>query len=35
MVVDLEQFCEVPWLPEVERGYVRAVVEPMSEEEVK
>jgi hypothetical protein len=35
MVVDLEQFCAVPELPEVERGYVRAAVEPMSEEEVR
>jgi hypothetical protein len=35
MVVDLEQFCAVSWLPEVDRGYVRAVVEPMSEEEVR
>jgi hypothetical protein len=35
MVVDLEQFCAVPELPEVERGYVRSVVEPMSEEEVR
>jgi hypothetical protein len=35
MVVDLEQFCAAPELPEVERGYVRAVVEPMSEEEVR
>jgi hypothetical protein len=35
MVVDLEQFCAAPWLPEVERGYVWGVVEPMSEEEVK
>jgi hypothetical protein len=35
MVVDLEQFCADPELPEVERGYVRAVVEPMSEEEVR
>jgi hypothetical protein len=35
MVVDLEQFCAAPWLPEVERGYVRAAVEPMSEEEVR
>ena len=26
MVVDLEQFCAAPELPEVERGYVRAVV---------
>ncbi len=35
MVVDLEQFCAAPELPEVERGYVRsAVVEPMSEEQV-
>ncbi len=34
MVVDLEQFCAAPELPEVERGYVRAV-EPMSEEEVR
>jgi hypothetical protein len=35
MVVDLEQFCEAPELPEVERGYVRSVVEPMSEEDVR
>jgi hypothetical protein len=35
MVVDLEQFCAAPELPEVERGYVRSVVEPMSEEEVR
>jgi hypothetical protein len=35
MVVDLEQFCEAPWLPEVERGYVRSVVEPISEEEMR
>jgi hypothetical protein len=35
MVVDLEQFCAAPELPEFERGYVRAVVEPMSEEEVR
>jgi hypothetical protein len=35
MVVDLEQFCKAPGLPEVERGYVRSVVEPMSEEEVR
>jgi hypothetical protein len=35
MVVDLDQFCAAPELPEVERGYVRSVVEPMSEEEVK
>jgi hypothetical protein len=35
MVVDLEQFCAAPELPEVERSYVRAVVEPMSEEEVR
>jgi hypothetical protein len=36
MVVDLEQFCAAPGLPEVERGFVRsAVVEPMSEEEVR
>jgi hypothetical protein len=35
MVVDLEQFCAAPWLPEVERGYVRAVVEPISEEEMR
>jgi hypothetical protein len=35
MVVDLEQFCAAPELPEVERGYVKAVVEPMSEEEVR
>jgi hypothetical protein len=35
MVVDLEQFCKAPELPEVERGYVRSVVEPMSEEEVR
>ncbi len=35
MVVDLEQFCAAPGLPEVERGYVRSVVEPMSEEEVR
>ncbi len=34
MVVDLEQFCAAPELPEVERGYVRAA-EPMSEEEVR
>jgi hypothetical protein len=34
MVVDLDQFCAAPELPEVERGYVRAV-EPMSEEEVR
>jgi hypothetical protein len=34
MVVDLEQFCAAPELPEVERGYVRSV-EPMSEEEVR
>jgi hypothetical protein len=34
MVVDLEQFCAAPELPEVERGYVPAV-EPMSEEEVR
>jgi hypothetical protein len=31
----LEQFCKAPELPEVERGYVRSVVEPMSEEEVR
>jgi hypothetical protein len=35
MVVDLEQFCAAPELPEVERGYVRSVVDPMSEEEVR
>jgi hypothetical protein len=35
MVVDLEQFCAAPELPEVERGYVRVAMEPMSEEEVK
>jgi hypothetical protein len=36
MVVDLEQFCAAPELPEVERGYVRSVVvEPMTEEEVR
>jgi hypothetical protein len=35
MVVDLEQFCKAPELPEVERGYVRSVVEPMSEEEMR
>jgi hypothetical protein len=35
MVVDLEQFCAAPELPEVDRGYVRSVVEPMSEEEVR
>jgi hypothetical protein len=35
MVVDLDQFCAAPELPEVERGYVRSVVEPMSEEEVR
>jgi hypothetical protein len=35
MVVDLDQFCEAPELPEVGRGYVRSVVEPMSEEEVR
>jgi hypothetical protein len=35
MVVDLEQFCAAPWLPVVERGYVRGVVEPMTEEEVR
>jgi hypothetical protein len=35
MVVDLEQFCAAPELPEVERGYVRAVVEPISEEEMR
>jgi hypothetical protein len=35
MVVDLEQFCAAPELPEVERGYMRSVVEPMSEEEVR
>jgi hypothetical protein len=34
MVVDLDQFCAAPGLPEVERGYVRSV-EPMSEEEVR
>jgi hypothetical protein len=34
-VVDLEQFCKAPELPEVERGYVRAVVEPISEEEMR
>jgi hypothetical protein len=34
-VVDLEQFCKAPELPEVERGYVRVVVEPMSEEKVR
>jgi hypothetical protein len=33
MTVDLEQFCAAPGLPEVERGYQRAVVEPMSEAE--
>jgi hypothetical protein len=33
MTVDLEQFCAAPELPEVERGYQRAVVEPMSEAE--
>jgi hypothetical protein len=33
MVVDLEQFCAAPELPEVERGYQRAVVEPMTEAE--
>lgn len=35
MVVDLDQFCAAPEWPEVERGYVRSVVEPMSEEEVR
>jgi hypothetical protein len=35
MVVDLEQFCAAPELPEVERGYVRVAMEPMSEEEVR
>jgi hypothetical protein len=35
MVVDLEQFCAAPELPEVERGYVRSVVEPISEEEMR
>ena len=43
MVVDLEQFCANPELPDVERGYVRSplaqaklsVVEPLSEEELK
>jgi hypothetical protein len=35
MVVDLEQFCATPELPEVERGYVRSVVEPISEEEMR
>jgi hypothetical protein len=35
MVVDLEQFCAAPELPEVERGYVRSVVKPMTEEEVR
>jgi hypothetical protein len=35
MVVDLDQFCAAPGLPEVERGYVRSMVEPMSEEEVR
>jgi hypothetical protein len=35
MVVDLEQFCAAPELPEVERGYTRSVVEPMSEEQVR
>jgi hypothetical protein len=35
MVVDLDQFCTAPELPEVERGYVRSVVEPMSEEDVR
>jgi hypothetical protein len=35
MVVDFEQFCAALELPEVERGYVRSVVEPMSEEEVR
>jgi hypothetical protein len=36
MVVDLEQFCAAPELPEVERGYVRsALVEPMTEEEAE
>jgi hypothetical protein len=35
MVVDLEQFCAALELPEVERGYVRSVVEPMSEAEVR
>jgi hypothetical protein len=35
MVVDLEQFCAAPELPEVERGYQRAAVEPMTEAEVR
>ncbi len=35
MVVDLDQFCAAPELPEVERGYVRGLVEPMSEDEVR
>jgi hypothetical protein len=35
MVVDLEQFCAAPELPEVERGYVRSAVKPMTEEEVR
>jgi hypothetical protein len=35
MVVDLEQFCAAPDLPEVERGYARSVVEPISEEEMR
>jgi hypothetical protein len=35
MVVDLEQFCAAPELPEVERGYARSVVEPISEEEMR
>jgi hypothetical protein len=35
MIVDLDQFCAAPELPEVERGYVRSVVEPMSEEEMR
>lgn len=33
MAVDLGQFCAAPELPEVERGYIRSVAEPMSEEE--
>jgi hypothetical protein len=36
MVVDLDQFCAAPELPEVERGYVRsAEVVLMTEEEVR
>ncbi len=36
IVVDLDQFCAAPELPEVERGYVRsALVEPMTEVEVR